>query len=58
MARLPDSLSIALWIVGSTWAVAALALYFEVSGELVLMAVAVGMGAGIFEWITRTRNKS
>ncbi|MBS0540383.1 MAG: hypothetical protein JSR47_16570 [Proteobacteria bacterium] len=58
MAKLPDSLSIALWIVGSTWLVALLALAFDVSTEIVEMALIVGFGAGLSEWLLRRRDKS
>ncbi|MBS0549428.1 MAG: hypothetical protein JSR24_16860 [Proteobacteria bacterium] len=58
MAKLPDSLSIALWIVGSTWLVALLALAFDVSTEIVEMTLIVGLGAGLSEWLLRRRDKS
>lgn len=57
MAKLPDSLSIALWIVGSTWLVALSALAFDVSGEIVWMALVVGLGAGLSEWLLRRRDR-
>lgn len=55
MARLTDSLAIALWIVGSTWAVALLALWFEVAGEIIWVAILVGLVAGVYEWLTLQR---
>lgn len=58
MAKLPNSLSIALWIVGSTWLVALLALLFDGANEIVWMALLVGLGAGIFEWLVRGRDRS
>ena len=51
MARLPNSLSIAIWLVGSTWAVAILAYVFDAPHEIVYAALAFGLVAGIIEWL-------
>ena len=51
MARLPTSLSIALWLVGSTWAVAILAHVFDAPHEIVYAALAFGLMAGVIEWL-------
>jgi hypothetical protein len=56
MARLPTSLSIGLWLVGSSWVVAILALSFDVPGEVVGAAVLAGGGVGLYEWKMRRRN--
>jgi hypothetical protein len=51
MARLPTSLSIALWLVGSTWAVAILAHVFDAPHEIVYAALTFGLLVGIVEWL-------
>jgi hypothetical protein len=51
MARLPTSLSIAIWLVGSTWAVAILAHVFDAPPEIVYAALAFGLVAGMIEWL-------
>jgi hypothetical protein len=53
MARLPTSLSIALWIVGSCWALGILAVRFDMSGEVVWAAMLFGIVVGIYEWLSR-----
>ena len=57
MTRLPASLSIALWLVGSIWVLAALAHLFGASAQVVYAALAFGLVAGIAEWIVLTRTK-
>ena len=51
MARLPTSLSIAIWLVGSTWAVAILAHVFDAPHEIVYAAFAFGLVTGMIEWL-------
>jgi len=51
MARLPASLSIAIWLVGSIWAVAILAHVFDAQHEIVYAALAFGLLAAIIEWL-------
>ena len=51
MARLPTSLSIAIWLVGSTWAVAILVHIFDAPHEIVYAAPAFGLVAGMIEWL-------
>jgi hypothetical protein len=51
MARLPTSLSIALWLTGSIWAVAILVHFFDSPREIVYAAFAFGLLAGILEWL-------
>jgi hypothetical protein len=57
MARLPTSLSIALWIVGSIWLLAVLAWTFDVSVEYVWAALVFGVFAGVAEWIVREKQR-
>jgi hypothetical protein len=57
MARLPTSLSIAIWLVGSTWAVAILARVFDAPHEIVYAALAFGLVTGMIEWILRGSNQ-
>lgn len=56
MGRLPDSLVIALWVVGSCWALAVIA-YIVGETELILPLVVFGVLTGIAEWILRQRSK-
>jgi hypothetical protein len=51
MAKLPNSLSIAIWLVGSTWAVAVLAHVFDASLQIVYAALAFGLLSGVVEWL-------
>jgi hypothetical protein len=51
MAKLPPSLSIALWIVGSIWLVAIVAHIFDAPHEIVYAALAFGLLAGVAEWL-------
>lgn len=53
MARLPSSLMIALWIVGSTWALAIVAWAYGYDMEYVWAAFAFGIVAGVMEWMHR-----
>ncbi len=54
-SRLPVSLSIALWLVGSLWAVAIAAHVFDAPREIVHAAFAFGLLAGLVEWWTLRR---
>lgn len=56
MARLPNSLQIALWIVGSVWLLAILALLFGFDAEVIWAALVFGTIAGFWEWHA-TRNR-
>jgi hypothetical protein len=51
MTRLPASLTIAIWIVGSLWAVAIAAHLLDAPREIVYGAAAVGLVMGIVEWL-------
>lgn len=56
MAKLPSSLSIAIWLIGSTWAVAILAHVFDAPREIIYAALAFGLLAGIIEWLALKEN--
>lgn len=53
MTGLPDSILIALWVVGSCWAVALVAWLFDAATGVVLPLVIGGVLAGAAEWIFR-----
>ena len=55
MARIPDSLAIALWITGSCWVIALLAYFLGGSTELVLPLFVLGVLTGIAEWVMRRK---
>jgi hypothetical protein len=53
MARVPESLQIALWIVGSVWLLAILALLFGFDVEVIWTALVFGTVVGFWEWKAR-----
>jgi len=53
MERLPDSLSIGLWITGATWLLALLAYLIGGSTEWILPLFVFGVLTGIAEWLMR-----
>lgn len=55
MERLPNSQSIALWIVGSFWALAILAYALGASREWILPLFMFGLLVGVGEWVIRER---
>jgi hypothetical protein len=57
MDRLPDSLAIALWVVGSCGALAIVACAFGEPKELILPLVAIGLFTGLAEWVIRKKEK-
>jgi hypothetical protein len=57
MTRLPDSLAIALWVVGSCWVLAIAAYAFGGSKELLLPLTVLGILTGIAEWVLRRKEK-
>jgi hypothetical protein len=57
VAKFPDSLAIALWVVGSSWSLAIIAYAFGGSMELIFPLVALGVLTGIAEWLARKRQK-
>jgi hypothetical protein len=56
MTGLPSSLSIALWVVGATWAVAIVAHVFDAPHEIIYAALAFGVVAGAAEWLAIRRS--
>ena len=57
MERLPESLLIALCIVGSCWALGILAYVFGASTEWILPLFMLGLLTGIAEWLMRRKAK-
>jgi hypothetical protein len=57
VSGLPPSLSIALWLVGSTWAVAIVAHIGDAPREIVYASFLFGIVAGIAEWLVYKRSK-
>ena len=57
MAKLPDSLAIALWIVGSCWMLAIIAYAFGGSTEWILPLFILGLATGVAEWLLRRAEK-
>jgi hypothetical protein len=57
MERLPVSLSIALWIVGSLWALAIISYLFGVSLEWLFPVFALALLSGFAEWVIRRKPK-
>jgi hypothetical protein len=55
MTGVPNSLAIAFWIVGSCWAVAAVAYLFDAAAGLVLPLLVFGAVTGLVEWLVRRR---
>jgi hypothetical protein len=56
-SKLPPSLSIALWLVGSIWLIALLAHLFDASREIVFAALVFGLFSGVAEWLALRRRK-
>jgi hypothetical protein len=57
MDRLPDSLAIAMWVVGSCWALAVLTYVIGAPREWILPLVVLGILTGIAEWFMRRGGK-
>ncbi len=55
MDRLPDSLAISFWVVGSCWALAIIIYIFGGSREWIFPLVALGVLTGVAEWVMRQR---
>jgi hypothetical protein len=55
MERLPDSLAIAFWVVGSCWALAGANYMFGGPRLLTLPLVVFGTFTGLVEWLLRQR---
>jgi hypothetical protein len=57
MEKLPESLEIAAWIVGSCWVLAILACLFGASTEWILPIFILGLLTGMAEWILRRKSE-
>ena len=55
MARVPNSLSIAVWLTGSLWIVGWIAYLADAPGSLVATTLVAGLIAGGFELGAATR---
>jgi hypothetical protein len=53
MARLPDALSIALWIVAACWVVAIISYLFGGPTDLILPLFILGIFTGVAELLLR-----
>jgi hypothetical protein len=53
MDRLPNSLAIALWVVGACWMLAIIGYIFGAPSELIFPLVAFGILTGFAEWYLR-----
>ena len=49
MGKLPNSLSIAIWLIGSLWIVGYIAYLGDAPGEIVLATFVMGLVAGAIE---------
>ena len=56
MAGIPNALAIALWIVGSCWAIAALAWLLNAETDFLTLLVAFGAVTGTLEWWLRRKS--
>jgi hypothetical protein len=57
MTGIPDSLAIALWVVGSCWALAIIAWLIGGYEELIFPLVGLGILTGAAEWVLRRKAK-
>jgi hypothetical protein len=57
MEKLPESLEIATWIVGSCWALAILAYLFGAPTQWILPIVVLGLLTGVAEWFLRRKSE-
>jgi predicted metal-binding membrane protein len=57
MEKLPESLAIAIWIVGSCWALAILVYLIGAPMEWVLPIFIFGLLTGIAEWFLRRKSE-
>jgi len=55
MERFPETLFIALWIVGSCWLLAILAYLLGASREWIVPLFVLGLLTGIAEWVVRRK---
>ncbi len=57
MERLPEPLSIALWIVGACWALAIIGYAFGAPSEWIFPVFLLGLITGVAEWVLRRQSK-
>jgi len=57
MTGIPDSLAIALWVVGSCWVLSIIAFLIGGYEEFILPLVAFGVLTGAAEWALRRKAK-
>jgi hypothetical protein len=57
MERLPETLSIALWVVGACWTLAIVGYAFGVSTEWIFAVFMFGLLTGATEWLLRGNAK-
>jgi len=57
LSKLPHSLAIALWVVGSLWAVTIAAYLLGADTQLVVPLLVFGTLTGVVEWMMRGRSK-
>ena len=57
MARLPDTLSFALWIVVACWVVAIIAYLVGGPTDLIIPLFILGVFTGIVEWLLRNNTR-
>jgi hypothetical protein len=57
MEKFPESLEIAIWIVGSCWALAILVYLIGASTEWTLPIFIFGLLTGIAEWFVRRKSQ-
>jgi hypothetical protein len=55
MNKLPSSLAIALWVVGTCWTLAVLGYLLGGSSEWIVPLVSLGVLTGLAEWHLRKR---
>ena len=55
MKTVPDSLTIAFWITGSSWALALFAYLLGGSLEWIFPIIILGILTGIAEWVLRQK---
>jgi hypothetical protein len=55
MKRLPASIAIGLWIVGSIWIVAIFGYVVDAPAELIWIILGFGVVAGFAEWLVHKR---
>lgn len=57
MERLPESLKIAFWLVGSCWMLALIGYFFDAETEWLFPLFMLGLVTGVAEWVMRRSTK-